>query len=482
MEHPLSSPDRLPPNSPQPVTRRSRPAQFFTIPLLPSRSSIYSQGWRFSRPGSGVAKQTSKHGTWISPPTTRQTSALAYDGDEEDEDASFLRPPSPAEPRRRSRKAAERAPGRAPDYDPSEEAEAFLRRRRRVSPRKGSLLRRLAGSRFGRILLGALFVVLCVGAGFCFWAVRTFFLTDAHFRIDSSAQIQSAGNTEFTRDQLLQVFGSDIGRNIFYVPLAKREAALEAQPWIRSAEVMRLLPDTIRVRIQERTPVAFVRIGHDIELVDAEGTLLNMSPSTLAARHYSFPVITGLDPNGTPASRAARMQLFARFMTAIDSGPQQLSEQLSEVDLSDLDDVRAVVPAQGTDILLHFGTSDYLARFRAYQQHIASWRQQYPNLSAVDLRYERQVVLKMADAAAADQAAEDHPLPDTAQTTFPVTESAPAAPEKLAPAGHSGKHPAVGKRAPRAATHTSRPAHGKTAAHHRKKWTPHYISGAGRGL
>jgi cell division protein FtsQ len=424
-----------------------------------------------------VAKQNSKQGTW----TSRQTSALAYDGDDEDDDASFLRPSSPVAPRRRSRKNPDRAVGRTPDYDPSEEAESFLRSRRRISPRKGGLLRRLAGNRFGRILLGIIALLVCIAAGFCFWTVRSFFLTDPHFRIDSSAQIQSVGNTEFTRAQLVQVFGSDIGRNIFYVPLARRETALEAEPWIRRAAVMRLLPNTIRVRVEERTPVAFVRIDHDIELVDAEGTLLNMAPSTLASHHYSFPVVTGLDPNGTPASRAERMQLFARFMAAINSDGQRLSEQLSEVDLSDLDDVRAVVPAQGTDILLHFGTSDFLARFHAYQQHIAAWRQQYPNLSAVDLRYERQVVLKMADAAAADQAAEARPLSDTAQTTFPVTETT-ARPLAMpaAAAHHIPQKPAA--RARRAATRPAPARHGKAApAHHHKKWTPHYISGAGRG-
>jgi cell division protein FtsQ len=428
-----------------------------------------------------VAKQNSKQSTW----TSRQISALTYDGDEEDEDASFLRPPSPAAPRRRSRKTADRTAGRTPEYDPSEEAEAFLRSRRRISPRKGGLLRRLTGNRFGRILLGVIALLVCIAAGFCFWTVRSFFLTDPHFRLDSSAQIQSVGNTEFTRAQLLQVFGSDIGRNIFYVPLAKREATLEAEPWIRHAVVMRLLPNTIRVRIEERTPVAFVRIDHDIELVDADGILLNMAPSTLAAHHYSFPVVTGLDPNGTPASRAERMQLFARFMAAIDSDSQRLSEQLSEVDLSDLDDVRAVVPAQGSDILLHFGASDFLARFHAYQQHIAAWRQQYPNLSAVDLRYERQVVLKMADAAAADQAAEAHPLSDSAQTTFPVTETAPSSPAKPATVMH---HP-VQKPSAKARPGAANPAHahhGKAAPaqHHKKstkKWTPHYISGAGRG-
>ena len=39
---------------------------------------------------------------------------------------------------------------------------------------------------------------------------------------------------------------------------------------------MRLLPDQIRVTLVERQPVAFVRHGQQIGLVDANGVLLDM--------------------------------------------------------------------------------------------------------------------------------------------------------------------------------------------------------------
>ena len=394
--------------------------------------------------------------------TTRHASALA---DDEEEDA-YLRPATPAAPQRRARKT-ERV-GRMP-ADPSEAAEAFLRTRRRVPPRKGSWLRVLLRTRAGRVLAAASVLILLAAAAVAFWEVRSFLRHDPHFRIEDSSDIQITGTTELSRDQLLKVFGSDIGRNIFYVPLAAREAVLEAQPWVAHAVVMRLLPDTLRVSITERAPVAFVRVGHEIELVDAGGVLLPMAPAALAAHHYSFPVVTGLDPNAAPAVRAGQMQLFARFVHELDAGGARNSAQLSEVDLSDVDDVRAVVPAQGTDILLHFGNGDFLNRWRSYQEHIAGWRQQYPNLSAVDLRYERQVVLKMADAAQADQAAEARPLPG----------AAPAAAAGARPA-----HIAVSHRAPAAHTpaHTTAHRTSKTAQqHHASKWKPHYIAHAGSG-
>ena len=135
-------------------------------------------------------------------------------------------------------------------------------------------------------------------------SAKTYLQRDGRFRIAGASHIQAVGLTEVTRAQLLPVFGEDIGRNIFFVPLNVRRKELEAIPWIQQATVMRLLPDQIRIDIVERKPVAFTRHGQQIGLVDANGVLLDMAPAAMAAHHYSFPVLTGIDPGDKPASRA----------------------------------------------------------------------------------------------------------------------------------------------------------------------------------
>ncbi len=83
------------------------------------------------------------------------------------------------------------------------------------------------------------------------------------------------------------------------------------------------------------------------------------------------------------------------LVSELDSSGQHLSDQISEIDLSDPEDAKVLLPAQGTDILAHFGSDHFLERFQRYKAHIAEWRQQYPKLAEVDLRYEQQVVLQM---------------------------------------------------------------------------------------
>jgi cell division protein FtsQ len=317
----------------------------------------------------------------------------------------FFRPAASSTPRSKTqqdtpseRSGSRRSANQALDDDLDTAEDGFLRARRRIPVRRGLI----PTTRTGRIVAAAI-VLFAVGVLVVLGIfIRNFFRDDPRFRIATSSSIQIMGNSQVTRPELLSVFGSDLGRNIFYIPLRQRRAALEELPWVEHATVMRLLPDQLRVAIVERTPVAFVRHGNTIGLVDAHGVLLHLPPAAMAAKHYSFPVVTGISARDPLPVRAARMHLYQQFITDLDSGGAKVSSQLSEVDISDPEDVWALLPAQGSDIQVHFGDSDFLARYRSYQQHLAEWRQQYPHLASVDMRYENQVVLDMTQQASSE--------------------------------------------------------------------------------
>jgi cell division protein FtsQ len=248
------------------------------------------------------------------------------------------------------------------------------------------------------LLCGAVLAALSVFA-VAAMGVRNFLERDARFRIAGTTNIQASGLAEVSRAEMLPVFGEDIGRNIFFVPLSERRKQLEQIPWVERATVMRLLPDQIRVSIVERKPIAFVRHGSQIGLVDGNGVLLTMPAAMMSHHHYSFPVVTGIEGHDPIASRRNRMATYLRLVGELDANGQHLSDQLSEIDLADPEDARVLMPEQGTDILAHFGEDHFLERYQRYKTHIAEWRQQYPKLAEVDLRYDQQVVLQMAGGA-----------------------------------------------------------------------------------
>jgi cell division protein FtsQ len=330
--------------------------------------------------------------------------------------------------------------------DPDDDAS---RPRRRYEEPKGRWWR--PASTMGRIFLaaGALAVMVALITGYI--TLAQFLKRDARFRIAGVSNIQLNGLTEVSRAEMLPAFGADVGKNIFFIHLSERRKQLEQIPWVEHATVMRLLPNQIRVSIVERKPVAFVRVGQQIELVDADGALLSMAPATIAKHHYSFPVVTGIDSSDSLASRGTRMAVYQRLISELDSTGQHLSNQISEIDLTDPEDARVLMPEQGADILAHFGDEQFLTRYQRYKAHIAEWRQQYPRLAAVDLRYDQQVVLQMTGDAAASKTI----ATGDASAGGSSAESAKPSPDGKADAAVATKAPAATQHR----AHAAKPAH-----------------------
>jgi cell division protein FtsQ len=340
---------------------------------------------------------------------------------------------------------------------------------------------------FGRVLLGTGIVAVFSVVGVSAYALKSFLDHDSRFRIAGTSNIQATGLAEVSRSEMLPVFGEDIGRNIFFVPLAERRKQLEHIPWIEHATVMRLLPDQIRISVVERKPIAFVRQGSQVELVDANGVLLTEPPAMMAQHHYSFPVVTGIDSRDPIAARRARMDTYQRFVSELDANGQHFSDQLSEIDLHDQEDVRALMPEQGTDILAHFGEDHFLERFQRYKAHIAEWRQQYPKLAEVDLRYDQQVVLQMTGGAGANPTPSgklQEPTTDLAKPSPAKSEVKPETTKVETPKHIQTAKPAAkpaqshGRPKPAAKSAKSKNTHARVAAkkhevkHGTKKTTP----------
>ena len=270
------------------------------------------------------------------------------------------------------------------DLDVAEES-PFLRGQKRVSARRSSLPKKTASRLLWASLAAA---ALCAGAivaaGLYEYGEHSW-----RFRVESSDNLEITGMQNVTKAQIMEVMGADIGRNIFFVPLAQQKAQLEQIPWVESASVMRFVPNRIQVEIHERTPVAFARVGPRISLIDAGGTLME-----LPQKHkYSFPVILGMNPGEPLSTRAPRMKAYNELVQELDSGGARYSQDLSEVDLSDLENLKVRVNDPAGDVLVELGSSEYLKRYKTYVSHVQEWRQQFQKLESVNLRYDNQVIV-----------------------------------------------------------------------------------------
>jgi cell division protein FtsQ len=270
------------------------------------------------------------------------------------------------------------------DLDVDEES-PFLRGQKRVSARRSSLPKKTAN----RLLWAMVAAAVVCAAGLAAAALYHYGEHSWRFRVESSDNIEVTGMQNVTQAQVMEVMGADIGRNIFFVPLAQQKAQLEQIPWVESASVMRFVPNRLKVEIHERMPVAFARVGPRMALIDAGGTLMELSPK----HRYSFPVILGMNPGEPLSTRAPRMKIYSEMVRELESGGAHYSQDLSEVDLTDLEDVKVRVNDAAGDVLIHLGSSDYLRRYKIYVTHAQGWRQQFQRLESVDLRYDNQIIV-----------------------------------------------------------------------------------------
>jgi cell division protein FtsQ len=282
-----------------------------------------------------------------------------------------------------------------PDYLPAdalaEDEPKYLRRQKPVEIRKRKFSRK-TWPLYRRVLVGSL-VAIC--AGFALYAAANYLLYSPGVLLKSAEQIEIYGNRFVPPSAIAEKFEADMGRSVVRVPLTERRDSIETLPWVQEAHVQRVMPNRIRVEIAERSPVAFLRSGGDLSLVDAQGMILERPVDG----DFKFPVVGGIGEFTPRDTRAMHMNLYVRFMKEIEQISPGADDHVSEADLSDFSDLRVTLTGLGTaagkdsPILVHFGNSDFGSRYHLLTENIDQWRAGAGSVDSVDLRFARQVVV-----------------------------------------------------------------------------------------
>lgn len=276
-----------------------------------------------------------------------------------------------------------------------EDEPRYLRRQKPIEIRR----RKFGKKAWKTYLRASILILLIAAAASVLYAVGNYLFTSPEMALASPAQVELSGNHYVTRASVLEIFSPDRGRSVLRIPLAQRRAQIEAIPWVEHAEVLRALPNHIEVDITERTPIAFLRQGSELMLVDAYGAILDRP----LEGDFHFPVVTGISAQLPRDERALRMHLFAEFITQVRPLRSGAADSVSEVDLSDPSDLRATLAglpgmASGMNsasdaVLVHFGNSDFGDKFQVFLNNIGQWEAAAGRVASVDLRFEKEVVV-----------------------------------------------------------------------------------------
>ncbi len=282
-----------------------------------------------------------------------------------------------------------------PDYLPAdalaEDEPKYLRRQKPVEIRKRKFNRK-AWPLYRRILVGG---IAALSVGFALYEAVNYLLYSPGVLLQSAEQIEIRGNRFVPPDAIAEEFSADMGRSVVRVPLTERREALETLPWVEQAHVQRVMPNRIRVEITERAPIAFLRTGTELSLVDAHGMILDRP----VEGEFRFPVVSGIGESTPRATREQHMNLYLEFMKEIERVQPGAADHVSEADISDISDLRVTLTGMGaasgsaSPILVHFGDSDFGNRYHLLAENIDQWRGSAGSVDSVDLRFARQVVV-----------------------------------------------------------------------------------------
>jgi cell division protein FtsQ len=229
--------------------------------------------------------------------------------------------------------------------------------------------------RSGWIALAAL-----VSIGFAVWIAGL--VVDAPIlRVND---LEFSGHVRMTPAAIEERLSGLRGESLLRVDLEKFRLQLAASPWVAQAELWRVLPSTVRVRIVERKPLAIARFDGQMYLVDAEGMVLDaMGPKYF---DLDLPIIDGLAPAASVGTTvdAARIRLVERMLHDLSANSHVL-ERLSQADVSN--PRNAIVTLRDEPAMLYLGDEQFLSRLEQWIQTAPSVRAQFEITQHVDLRY-----------------------------------------------------------------------------------------------
>jgi cell division septal protein FtsQ len=215
---------------------------------------------------------------------------------------------------------------------------------------------------------------------------RFFLAGPADYGLESP-NLELHGVKYASRQQILRIFEPDYGRSLYLFQIAVRRKNLLGVRWVHDASVARIWPNRVVVDIIERKPSAFIKLPAESmvrwALIDDEGVILEPPAKAM----FQLPVLAGVMGGETQEKRGIRVRRMKRLMKEL--GP--LSDNVSEIDASDLDDLKVTELAGGSAVSLMLGDRNFSSRLGNFLDHYPDIHRKMPRATSFDLRLDDRI-------------------------------------------------------------------------------------------
>jgi cell division protein FtsQ len=205
------------------------------------------------------------------------------------------------------------------------------------------------------------------------------------------SKIDVHGNVRLSSGEIAEIAHDLYGHNILTADLVAYRRALLESPWVADAALRRVLPSTIEIYVSERRPFGISRLGGQLYLIDPTGVVIDEFGPQYA--EFDLPIIDGLvraPKNGKSAIDPTRAKLAARVIDSLSGHP--LAKRISQIDVADVRN--AIVTLDNDPAELYVGDERFRERLQSYVEVAGAFRERFPDIDYVDLRFEERVYVR----------------------------------------------------------------------------------------
>lgn len=241
-----------------------------------------------------------------------------------------------------------------------------------------------------KVRTGARWLLKGLLAASLIWGVYeagVFMTTSSRFAV---SRVTVTGNAQVKNEDLKKWLTAISGKNIFLLDLEEVSGGFETHPWVQSAAVRKVFPDTLHIHLVERAPFARIQLG-ETYVMDSHGVLLaNDGP---AYNHLPLVVHSGGSP-ARPGQTVASPNVVEslKIMQSLNRLPFFRDDEISSARLRPGARVEFKTRNEGMKI---FMSLDALRNnFRNFRMLMNTLDKEGKAIDRIDLSFKNQVVVR----------------------------------------------------------------------------------------
>jgi cell division protein FtsQ len=205
------------------------------------------------------------------------------------------------------------------------------------------------------------------------------------------------GCQELSRSDILSLTQLEGKPNILSIELAELRRKVETNPWVERAEIKRIFPHRIWIKITERTPAAIILLER-LYYIDAGGVIFARVPQDHRIKH---PILTGLHRDDFKARPDETWRLVSNALRLIN-----IARKGEVLSLEDISEIRmdttlgiSVYTCEGA-IEVKFGLDHYGEKWKRLERVWKYLRRNPHKPAYIDCNYDKRVIVKMRESQA----------------------------------------------------------------------------------